>query len=436
MKTLILGGGLAGITLARLLSNKGHNVQVLEQESSVGGLCRSTQIDGYTFDIGGSHIIFSRDQEVLSIMKDLLKENRGERKRDTKILYKNKFVGYPFENYLFELSKEDCYLCLNEFVKSLIESGRREFKESSNFLEWINHTFGSGIADAYLIPYNEKIWNYPLDQMSAHWVEGRVPRPPVEDIIRSALGIKTEGYSHQAFFSYPAEGGIEALIRAISDPIQEKIRTGFSITGIVKTSSGWDVTDGKEHIKSDRIISTIPLQILTSCLSEIPPPVIEAVSNLRYNSIVCVGIGLEGDTLPFSWMYLPDKRSTDANRISFPSNFSRSVTPDGCSSILAEITYNAGDDIDQMTDEEIKDSVISSLDSEGILDQSRVRSTMVKRHKFAYVIYDLGWQKNIKTIREYYDSIDIPLIGRFSQFEYLNMDGVIRSVYDYVKNYS
>ncbi|MDD1729107.1 MAG: NAD(P)-binding protein, partial [Methanospirillum sp.] len=227
MNTLILGGGLAGVTLARLLSEQGEEVQVLEQESRIGGLCRSVTNDGFTFDIGGSHIIFSRDQEVLSFMHRVLEENRGERKRDTKIFYKNRYIKYPFENGLSELAKEDCFTCLHEFIKTTIASEKGELQEPLNFREWIYHTFGSGIADAYLVPYNEKIWNYPLDKMSAHWVEGRVPRPPVEDIIKSAVGLQTEGYSHQAVFSYPETGGIETLIRAIARPVQDRIRTGF-----------------------------------------------------------------------------------------------------------------------------------------------------------------------------------------------------------------
>lgn len=433
MKTLILGGGLAGITLARLLSQQGEEVLVIEKESRIGGLCRSVTADGFTFDIGGSHIVFSRDQEVLAFMHQVLAENRGERKRDTKILYKDRFVKYPFENGLYELPKEDCFTCLNEFIRTLIASERGDLKETENFRDWIYHTFGKGIAEAYLVPYNEKIWNYPLHQMSAHWVEGRVPRPPVEDIIRSAVGIETEGYGHQAVFSYPITGGIEALITAIAEPVRDQIRTGFSVTGVTRTAAGWEITNGSEVLTGDRIISTIPLQHLKPCLGDLPPQVGSAIDNLKYNSIVCVGIGLEGETLPFSWMYLPDKAGSAANRISFPSNFSTTVAPAGCSSILAEITYNQGDAIDLMHDREVVSSTIQALGSAGVLDPSRVMSALAVRHQFAYVVYDLAWQQNMQIIREYFKASGISLVGRFSQFEYLNMDGVIRSVLDFVK---
>lgn len=433
MKTVIIGGGLAGVTLAHLLSKQGEEVLVLEKDSKIGGLCKSITTDGFTFDIGGSHIIFSRDQEVLSFMHQVLKENRGERKRDTKIFYKNRYIKYPFENGLYELPKEDCYTCLNEFIKTLISLEKGELKEPENFKEWIFHTFGKGIAEAYLVPYNEKIWNYPLDQISAHWVEGRVPRPPVEDIIKAAVGIQTEGYAHQAVFSYPIKGGIEALIEAIARPVADQIRTGFNVTSIQKTGDGWEVSNGTETIRADKLISTLPLQILQSCFSYLPDPVRTAINALKYNSIVCVGIGLKGQTLPFSWMYLPEKEGTTANRISFPSNFSTEVAPVGCSSILAEITYNAGDRIDQMSDAEIVRDTINALGTAKILDPDQVRSAIAVRHRFAYVVYDLAWQQNIKIIKDHFASDDISLVGRFSQFEYLNMDGVIRSVMNFVR---
>ncbi len=432
MKTAILGGGLAGVTLARLLSKQGEDVLVLEQDSRIGGLCKSITTDGFTFDIGGSHIIFSRDQEVLSFMHQVLKENRGERKRDTKIFYKNRYIKYPFENGLSELPKEDCFVCLNEFIRTLVAHEKGELKNPENFSEWIYHTFGKGIAEAYLVPYNEKIWNYPLDQISAHWVEGRVPRPPVEDIVKAAVGVETEGYAHQAVFSYPVTGGIEALIEAIARPVLDRIRTGFKVTAIRKSGDGWEISNGSETIRADRLINTLPLQILQSCLNDLPDNVSTAINDLKYNSIVCVGIGLNGQTLPFSWMYLPEKEGSSANRISFPSNFSTEVAPDGCSSILAEITYNAGDQIDQMSDADVVSETINALGSAGILDPDQVRSALAVRHRFAYVVYDLAWQQNMKIIKEHFSSANISLVGRFSQFEYLNMDGVIRSVFDFV----
>jgi protoporphyrinogen oxidase len=433
VKTAILGGGLSGLTLARLLTARNEDITVLEAGDRTGGLCQSVEKDGFTFDTGGSHIIFSRDQEVLSFMHEVLAGNRNECARNTKIFYKGLFIKYPFENGLHDLPKEDLFFCINEFVKALIAAEKGEFKTPANFKEWIYQIFGKGIAECYMVPYNEKIWNYKTEMMSAHWMEGRVPRPPVEDVIRSAIGIETEGYTHQSVFSYPMEGGIESLVRAIGEPVKELIITGFRVTTLRMEEGKWIINDGRRTVVADRCISTIPLQYLIPALEKVPDEVKKAVDDLKYNSLISVSIGIKGEVPPISWMYIPDEKTGMENRISFPSNFSPGTAPAGCSSILAEITYNNGDAVSTMGDQEVIDHIIGSLAGMGLISPGSVISTGLYRHRFAYVVYDLHYLKNIAIVREYCNKIGISLVGRFSRFEYLNMDGCIRNAIDFVR---
>ncbi len=428
---LILGGGLTGVTLARLLAEKGDAVTVFEKNAKTGGLCVSEERNGFTFDAGGSHIVFSRDTEVLKFMQDVLNTNWEFRNRNTKIFYKGRYVKYPFENGLADLPKEDRYFCISEYIKMLIASEKGEIAEPQNFKEWIYATFGKGIAECYLVPYNEKIWNYPTDKMSKHWMDGRVPRPPVEDIIKSAVGIETEGYTHQAVFSYPVTGGIEALVRAIEKPVRDKILIGTEVTAVRKTKEGWEVTAGGKTYGGDRLVSTIPLQVLLPMISA-PDDIKKAVSALRYNSIACISVGIKGTVPDISWMYIPERKWGAFNRLSFPSNFSSKVAPEGCASILAEITYNDGDAVSEMTDAEIIEHTVSGLKSMGLVGDNVVH-TAVDRFKYAYVVYDTEYLKNIKIVRDWVESRGFDLVGRFSQFEYLNMDGCIRSVLNFVE---
>jgi protoporphyrinogen oxidase len=436
VKTAILGGGLTGITLARLLAEKGVEVIVLERETDYGGLCRSLIDSGFTFDIGGSHIIFSRDEQVLTFMNDSLGENSQHNIRNTKIFYKGRYIKYPFENGLNQLPKDELFFCINEFIKTLIAVEKGELAPPGNFREWIIHTFGKGIADLYLIPYNEKIWKFPTEKMSLHWVEGRIPRPPVEDIIKSAIGIETEGYTHQSVFTYPRKGGIEALVRTIASPIEKCIRTGFNISSIRKEGEKYLISDGDNIIIADRCISTIPLQRLLESLGNVPEGVRKSCNELKYNSIACVFIGVRGKLHDISWMYVPDKDMGLFNRISFPSNYSPEVAPAGHSAILAEITYHEGDDVSGMSDQKIIDRVIKALKNMDIVkNREDIVYTALERQKFAYVIYDLDYKKNIATIKNFCEKIGVGLVGRFSEFEYLNMDGCIRSAMDFVRNY-
>jgi protoporphyrinogen oxidase len=268
--------------------------------------------------------------------------------------------------------------------------------------------------------------------MSLHWVDGRIPRPPVEDIIKSAIGIKTEGYAHQAIFSYPVDGGIKALVRAIARPVEPFIKTGFRITSITKSGENWEISNGDECIAADQCICTMPLQHLLPCLDNVPMKVKNAARALKYNSLMCVNIGIRGSVPQISWLYVPDPAIGRTNRISFPSGYSRHVAPEGCSAILAEITHQPGDEVAGMTDSEIISEVVEMLQAMQILGNDKIVYSSVERQPFAYVVYDLDYQKNIAVVKEYCKEIGIPLVGRFAQFEYLNMDGCIRSVMDFI----
>ncbi len=434
MKTVILGGGLTGVTLARLLYEIGDEVIVLEREPHYGGLCRSMSESGFTFDTGGSHIIFSRDTEVLAFMYNMLGKNRCQNKRNSKVFCKGQYVKYPFENGLYQLPKEDLFFCLNEFVRTLISVEKGELVPPKNFREWLIYTFGKGIAELYLIPYNEKIWKFPAEKMSLHWVDGRIPRPPVEDVIKAAVGIETEGYIHQAVFSYPRRGGIEALIKAIAQPIKESIQTGFAVSSIRKDDEKFTVSDGACKVAADRCISTIPLQELLKCMDDVPEHVQRSCDELNYNSLVCVFLGIKGEVPDISWLYVPDKELRLFNRVSFPSNYSPEVASPGYSSILVEITYHEGDGISVMPDREIIDHAVAALENMKITGRENVVYTALERQKYAYVIYDIDYMQNIVAVKDYIAKKDISLVGRFAEFEYLNMDGCIRSALDFVRN--
>ncbi|MBK0419428.1 phytoene desaturase [Leucobacter sp. CSA1] len=59
-RTIVIGGGIAGLATAALLAREGHRVRVLEQHPQVGGRAGSLEIEGFRFDTGPSWYLMPR----------------------------------------------------------------------------------------------------------------------------------------------------------------------------------------------------------------------------------------------------------------------------------------------------------------------------------------------------------------------------------------
>lgn len=409
----ILGGGLSGVSLQYFLH---QDNEILEKEDRIGGLCRTFCKDGFYYDIGG-HILFSKDKIIMDVIKRILEKNINYCRRNSQILFKGHYIKYPFENGLGGLDKEDTYDCLINYL-------RNKHKKPSNFLEWIYYTFGNGIAKKYLIPYNRKIWKVSLENMGIEWVE-RVPEPPLEDLVKSSLGIETEGYLHQLYFYYPAIGGIEGLVRALVRD-NSRIITGFEVKKIRKTREGWLVSDGNNDRRYDRLVITLPVKDAVKYLEKVPARVLTAANSLRYNTVRVVLIGVDNNSLmDKTAIYLPS-RDIIAHRVCQMGYFSKNNVPKGKSSLIAEITTYKGHKYYNLSDEELIETVKDELHKIGLINKKDILVTDTRTYEYGYVIYGLTYQKNMRIIRDYFRDIGIELHGRFAEFEYINMDEVIR----------
>ena len=413
----ILGAGLTGLTLGSLL----EEAEIIEKEKTCGGLCRTIKEKGFYFDCCGSHIIFSKDKKILRFMIEKLSGNVTRCRRNTKIFYKGHYVKYPFENNLSDLPLLENISCLLGLAKAKVKRN----KNPKNFRDWIYQTFGNGIAERYLIPYNEKIWKYDLAEMDIPWAEDRVPNPPFADVLKSSIGFRTEGYKHQLNFYYPKKGGIQALIESLEKKCKDRVIKNFEVKKIYKKNDKWCVSNGNEERYYERIISTIPIFSTVGSMKNVPFKVREALSKLKYNSLITIMLGFDGNLNDFSWLYIPDQKLLP-HRIAFPSNYSKYVCPKGKSSAIVEITYREGDFIDRMSDEKIINMVINGLHRNKIIDKRKIIFSKLKRTKFAYVIQDKEYKKNISLVRKFVESSGISLLGRFAEFEYLNMDACVK----------
>src|SRR5258708_19185132 len=165
------------------------------------------------------------------------------------------------------------------------------------------------------------MWKGAAEQLGWEWGEGRVPKPPLEDVIKAAVGVETEGYTHQLYFSYPAQGGTEAIPRAMARGVRG-IRTGFRVKSIWRDRGGWCVSDGRAEQRYERLVATMPIHELAHAVDGVPLDIVAAGDSLRYHTPITVAMGYaEQETPDYTAVDLPAP-DIRLHRISFPKDFS------------------------------------------------------------------------------------------------------------------
>ena len=424
----VVGGGLAGLSAAYYLLKHGiTNTILFEASRSVGGLLRSTVINGYTFDVGGSHIIFSKNSDILREILNILNGNYVRHRRNSKIFIEGRYVKYPFENGLKDLPPEKRFECLRDIINIYIKRLKGEVKEPKNFLEWLYYVFGKCIVNTYLKPYNEKLWKIDLSEVTLEWVQGRVPTPPIEDVMKAAVGLDTEGYKHQLNFYYPLRGGIESLIKSLINEVNERIviKAESKVRKVSLDGEDVIVEVSDDEVKCGYVVYTAPLNESADILKGVLGDMSGKLSMLRSVPLVVASIGFRGSSPPYHWVYVPQKDIV-FHRFAFLSNYSPYNAPKNHTALITETSLSNQDELRSLNEYTFLRRVIEGLEYLGIIKSEKdVEVYNITKWVNAYVVYDKIRSEVLSKVKSKLLKYKIILHGRFGLWEYLNMDTVL-----------
>ena len=394
------------------------NIHLFEADSKVGGLCHSKTVNGFTYDVSGGHILFSKDKETMEWMKTCAGGDEAfvTCDRNTKIRFEDRWVHYPFENGLGDLPDQAKFDCLKGYIQAWHERKASGSPAPGDFKAWIAWRFGAGIAEHFMDPYNEKIWKRPLEQITSSWVAGRVPDAPIDDVLRAALGTRTEGYTHQSIFHYPKKGGFQAITDGFGALLSERIRLNTPVTSLVKKGERWQV-NGEDF---DAVVNTIAMNNLPKIVKGMDAGVQEAMSGLPYNSIQCYLVALDREKHPdLSWIYLPHASQGPANRATYMSNYSPGNAPEGKTSFLFEITVPGGA---AAPGKEVEQDLLRGVEQAGLLKRDEVLFTDHTFCKYAYIVYEHSLEARRTLSLDWCEANGIDALGRFGHYDYFNSD--------------
>jgi protoporphyrinogen oxidase len=404
----IIGAGIAGLQAACQLQQRGLEFCVLEAGHELGGLARTGTHKHWKYDYGVK-ALYSQDSSVMSYLRALPVEY-VEHERQAAVHHSGPGrptgldISYPFENGIGELPHEDKVACVLGYLEA--STAQKPF---GNFQEWIVNRLGRGIAEQFMLPYNQKIWDCPLEEISLGLVANKIHPAPLEEIIRIALGEKIIGRRYQARFIYPRDG-LNALTEAMAQPVATHIRRGFAVARVHARGQGYEIVSaGGERVACQAIISTLPLPRLASLMDE-PAQWPQPAWRHNHTRFLIVFLS-QAPANGLHWQFFADP-CFPFYRLTYMHNFSDRFPP--C--LVAEAT-DRGQPLNAA-------EFLAALERIGVRPEW-VAETRAERLEFTYPIPTLRSDAEKPAVIEAFEARHIYPLGRAGAWQYSNVDGII-----------
>jgi protoporphyrinogen oxidase len=411
---LIVGAGLAGLSTAYHLGDRPYCVA--EKEKEAGGLCRSYQKDGFTFDLTG-HLLHFRQAEIKALVERLLAGRLDKHARRSFIYSHRTYTEYPFQVNTYGLPPAVVRECLLGFIATLTTPAATP-PEDRSFKAWILENLGEGMAKHFMVPFNEKLWQVPLDELTSDWVSWLVPKPDLKDVVNGALGIKDKAFGYNPSFLYPSRGGISVLPEAFLPGVRE-IVYGSELAEVETGRRRATFQDGRV-IEYETLVSTIPVPELVRRCTDLPPAIREAAAGLRCVSVYNINLGVARERVSDKhWIYFPEKEFP-FYRAGFPMNFSPALGPPGCSSLYVEIAHQPTNVLPPTV---LLQQVRAGMELAGIFrPDDDIVAADVRDIRYAYVLFDKHRARALPAILEELERRGIHSIGRYGRWEHTSME--------------
>lgn len=393
MKYLILGAGPAGLSLANKLKQSGEDsFLILEKESSPGGLCRSINVDGAPFDIGGGHFLDVQRPKVNKFLFQFMPEDEWNKfDRDSKIKVNENYVNHPIESNIWQMKIEDQV----KYLKSIAVAGCNLGEVMpKDFVDWIYWKLGTKIAEDYMIPYNSKMFGNNLNQLGTYWLD-KLPNVSFEETLLSCLNKAAYGTQpgHAQFF-YPKKYGYGELWSRMADNLADSVYYDQQVESI-DFKDNKVITVSGENYKADMIITTIPWTSI-KYFYHMPKNIQKLIIKLKHSSIQTEYFSDNIDTTSH-WIYFPDPKLS-YHRILVRHNFCPGSNGYWTETNLERVKKTSG-------------------------NYSYINS-------YAYPLNTIGKQEIMNELLAWCNSMNVIGLGRWGEHQHYNSDVTVEKALD------
>ena len=397
--TLVVGAGMSGLGYAAFTS--ADEVLVLEADSDVGGYCKTVCQDGFTWDYSGHFFHFKHAAIEGWLRERMPAEEVHTIARKACIWYGDRWIDFPFQKNIHQLPQDEFLVCLRDLIDRDDDA-----TPPAHFEELLYRRFGRGIAERFLVPYNEKLYATSMRSLDVDAMGRFFPWAEARDIVRHFVEPAASGYN--ATFTYPRGGAIRYVEALLAEVPQERVRGDEPVIRIDVEQRIAETTKGRYRYR--HLVSSAPFdRLLGLCGLRAPAGTLSANKVLVFN----LGFDRKGPR-DVHWMYFP-QREICFYRIGFYDN----IFDESRMSLYVEIGLAADDDPDPSAS---LAQVLEDLEGAGIVAGHK----LVAHHHVvldpAYVHLSSASMRYVGATRASLAKAGIHSIGRYGAWTYCSIE--------------
>src|SRR5690606_7319064 len=145
-----------------------------------GGHAVTIEEGGYRFDRTG-HLLHVRDERLRELALGWIGPEHRWIERRSVVWSHGVYTRYPFQANTHGLPPQVAYECVMGFLEA--RAAAPGASRPASFEEFCYATFGKGISEHFMIPYNTRLWGVSPREVTAEWCRRFVPIPTLEDVI-------------------------------------------------------------------------------------------------------------------------------------------------------------------------------------------------------------------------------------------------------------
>lgn len=404
LDTMVVGGGISGLTTAFHLARKGRRVAVLEAAERVGGAIETfSDGDGWRFEMGPNTVLES-DPSV----SRLLRESGLEGEKITaapsarrRYLYKGgRLIPLPgglggfLTTPIFPASAK-----LRVLREPWIGKPPKGTEES--IAQFFRRRLGQAFLDYAAGPFVSGVYAGDPERLSARWAMPRMHALEERhgSLIRGVLAGRKPP-ARGAMFSF--REGLEELPRKISREIGD-VRTGVLCHKVVRTEEGFRVETSAGPVEAARVVLAVPADVAARLLEEATAGASRLIAEIPYAPVAILSLGFRreavGHPLEGFGFLAPRKEGVNVLGCLFPSEIFAGRAPAGHVALAAFTGGRTNPDIVGWDDERLASTLLSEL--RGPLDlRGEPVFQLIRRWPRAIPQYEVGHGRFVERAKE------------------------------------